>query len=48
MDTIRRIDELERENARLKAELAALRAQGAGGNSPVGEGEAADERPPHY
>jgi len=40
--------ELAEEFARLKAELAALRAQGAGGSSPVGEAEAADERPPHY
>lgn len=40
--------ELAEEFARLKAELTALRAQGAGGSSPVSEAEAADERPPHY
>lgn len=40
--------ELAEELARLKAEVAALRAQGPGGGAPMGEAEAPDERPPHY
>lgn len=41
--------ELAEQFARLKADLAALRAQSAGGGSPLaGSDESADERPPHY
>lgn len=41
--------ELAEELARVKAELAAFRAQGTGGASPLSEGDAStDERPPHY
>lgn len=41
--------ELAEELARLKTEVAALRAHSAGGGSSLGEGDgAADERPPHY
>lgn len=39
--------ELADEFARLKTELATLRGQQSGG-APLGETEAADERPPHY
>lgn len=41
--------ELAEELARVKAELATLRAQGTGGSAPLGDTDAgADERPPHY
>ena len=40
--------ELAEEFARLKKELAALRAQQSGGPGPTEAAEPPDERPPHY
>ncbi|WP_415908881.1 SlyX family protein [Oleiharenicola sp. Vm1] len=40
--------EIAEQLARLQAELAVLRAQQPGGASSPSEGDAADERPPHY